>query len=75
MVGGAFSGSFEVVVVPLVGRVACLVARSSTKSHARVAIKLTLDKQATFSEQGSKNTAALSDDTIQTLVSHYIAWT
>ncbi len=46
MVGGAFSGSFEVVVVPLAGRVACLM-----------------------------NTAALSDDTIQTLVSHYIART
>ncbi len=25
MVGGAFSGSFEVVVVPLAGRVACLM--------------------------------------------------
>ncbi len=50
-------------------------AKSSAKSHARVATRLTLDKQAAFSEQGSKNTEALSGGTIQTRVFHYIAWT
>ncbi len=48
--------------------------KSSTKSHARVVIRLTLDKQAAFSEQGSKHIEALSGDTIQTRVLHYIAW-
>ncbi len=31
MVGGAFSGSFEVVVVPLAGRVACLMKLIETR--------------------------------------------
>ncbi len=38
-------------------------------------IELTLDKQTTFSEQGSKNTGAQSGGTIQTCASHNIVWT
>ncbi len=50
-----------------------LPIKSSTKSHARIAIRLTLDKQAAFSEQRSTNIEALSGGTIQTPAPHYIA--
>ncbi len=38
-------------------------------------IELTLDKQAGFSEQNSKNIESQSGGTIQTRASHYITWT
>ncbi len=42
--------------------------------EGREVTRLTLDKQAAFSEQGSNNTEALSGGTKQIRVSHYIAW-
>ncbi len=56
MVGGAFFGSFEVVVVPLGGRVACSTnAMTSTQTSSRAqAVEGTWEMTRQFSAAGTR---------------------